>query len=316
MSIPTTQPKQNHPSDAYEGPHPLSSHPFAPNPELKIWMDGVLKPVAQATISIFDHGLLYGDGIFEGIRIYNGKIFKEKEHIGRLFESAGAIRLKIPYTREGISRGMHEAMAANNVVEGYIRLVVTRGVGTLGISPAKTAHPCVFVIAATIELYPPEVYEKGLHVITSATLRNHPATLSPRIKSLNYLNNIIAKLEALDAGVAEAVMLNHEGYVAECTGDNIFVVRNGELYTPPEYAGILSGITRAVVMELARKRGMHVHERTLMRHDLYIADEMFVTGTAAEIAPVVSADYRPVGTGKPGEITKMLMKDFAEYRSK
>ncbi|RME38982.1 MAG: branched-chain-amino-acid transaminase [Planctomycetota bacterium] len=293
-----------------------SDNPFAPRPDLKIWMDGRIVPVEEARISVFDHGLLYGDGVFEGIRIYNGKIFKEEEHIKRLYESAKAIRLTIPLTPDEVRSAMAEAMAANGITgDGYIRLVVTRGVGSLGISIHKTANPTVFVIADTIALYPQEVYERGLHCIVSNIARNHPNTTSPRIKSLNYLNNVLAKAEAMDVGADEAIMLTTEGYVCECSGDNIFLVRDGVIRTPPTSMGILEGITRGLVIELARKAGIPVEETLLIRHDLYVADECFATGTAAEIVPITRIDGRNVGDGRPGPITKRLLKDFITYRS-
>ncbi len=260
--------------------------------------------------------MLYGDGCFEGIRIYGGKIFKEAEHVKRLFESAKAIRLQIPMTPQQVREAMHEAMQVNGITgDGYIRLVVTRGVGSLGLSIYHTACPSVFVIADKIALYPPEVYERGLHCIISSLARNHPNTTSPRVKSLNYLNNIMAKAEAKEAGADEAIMLTTDGFVSECTGDNIFVVRNGEVFTPPTEMGILEGITRNLAMELAGKRGIPVHEKVLIRHDLHIADECFATGTAAEIIPITRIDGRPVADGEPGPITRQLLQDFIDYRT-
>ena len=293
-----------------------TTNPFAPNPNLIVWFDTGLVPVAEAKVSVFDHGLLYGDGVFEGIRVYDGKIFKETEHIRRLFESAKGIRLDIPMSADQIRSAMHETVQANRITgDGYIRLVVTRGVGLLGISMLKTACPTVFVIADRIALYPAEVYQRGLHCIVSSFARNHPITLSPRVKSLNYLNNILAKAEALDAGADEAIMRNVEGHIAECTGDNIFIVRNGVMVTPPLGEGILEGITRTLVMELASRRGITAQESVLLRHDLYIADECFATGTAAEIVPITEIDRRPVGSGKPGPVTRQLTQDFIAYRS-
>lgn len=294
----------------------MTENPFAPNPDLKIWMGSQLVPVAEARISVFDHALLYGDGVFEGIRIYNGKIFKGNEHIDRFFDSAKAIRLELPMPREQVKDALHQTMAANGLTgDGYIRLVVTRGVGSLGISILKTACPMIFIIADKIALYPPEVYQRGMKVIISSIVRNHPNATSPRVKSLNYLNNVMAKLEAHDVGCDEAIMLNHLGHVAECTGDNLFLVRNGEVFTPPSSDGILEGITRNLVMELARKRGHTVSEKTIVRHDLYIADECFGTGTAAEVVPIVEINKRLVADGKPGPITKQLMQDFLAYRN-
>jgi branched-chain amino acid aminotransferase len=294
----------------------MTKNPFAPRSDLIVWMGSDLVPVAEACVSVFDHGLQYGDGVFEGIRIYNGKIFKEAEHVGRIFESAKAIRLEIPMTRDAMREAMHRTMEANGIDgDGYIRLVVTRGVGSLGISVMHTACPTVFIIADKIALYPPEVYERGLHCIVSSITRNHPNSTSPRVKSLNYLNNVMAKLEARDAGADEAIMLTFQGHVSECTGDNIFLVRDGAMLTPPTCEGILEGITRALTIELARQRGITVHEKTLIRHDLYVADECFATGTAAEIVPITEVDRRPVGTGKPGPITKQLTQDFVAYRN-
>lgn len=290
-------------------------NPFAPDPSLAIWMDGQLMPVGEARVSVFDHGLLYGDGIFEGIRVYNGKIFKEAEHLDRLYESARCILLEIPMTREEIGAAMREAMDANAIVDGYIRLLVTRGVGLLGISIDRAACPSVIIIAASIQLYPEKLYQRGLHCVTSGTLRNHPSATSPRVKSLNYLNNIMAKAEAKSAGADEAIMLNPQGHVTEGTGDNLFVVRRGELFTPPASSGILEGITRRLVLQLAAERGYEATEATLLRHDIYVADECFLTGTAAEIIPVVSLDNRQIGNGKPGPITKALTADFIAYRN-
>jgi branched-chain amino acid aminotransferase len=291
-------------------------NPFSPDPGLKVWLDGGLVPVSEANISVFDHGLLYGDGVFEGIRVYNGRIFKEREHIDRLFLSARCLLLNIPISRDDLSEAMHVALRANNIVDGYLRVLVTRGVGALGISIEKAACPSVVIIAATIALYPAEVYERGLQCVTAGTMRNHPAATSPRVKSLNYLNNIMAKAEALNAGADEAIMLNAEGHVTEGTGDNLFIVRRGRLRTPPISSGILDGITRALVIELARKRGYEVTEDVLLRHDIYMADECFLTGTAAEIVPVVSLDGRPIGNGKPGTVTGQLTDDFVQYRNR
>lgn len=291
-------------------------NPFAPNPNLKVWLGNKIVPVGDAAINVFDHGLLYGDGIFEGIRIYHGKIFKEAEHIKRLFESAKAIRLEIPMTARQVSEAMYETMRANGISgDGYIRLVVTRGVGLLGVSATRAACPTMIIITDKIALYPPEVYERGLHCIVSSYCRNHPNSSSPRVKSLNYLNNVMAKLEAHDAGANEAIMLNYLGQVAECTGDNIFVIRHGVMFTPGTSEGILDGITRAVVIELAQKRGITVQETTLLRHDLYVAEECFATGTAAEIAPITQIDKRLIGDGRPGPITKKITQDFIAYRN-
>lgn len=279
-----------------------------------IWLDGKLVPPQEARISVYDHGLLYGDGVFEGIRVYNGRIFKMKTHLDRLYASARAIRLEIPYTPDQIVQALRETVKANEQSNGYIRLCVTRGVGTLGLNPFTCKTGSVFIIADAIALYPQELYEKGLEVITSSVTRNHPAALSPRIKSLNYLNNILAKIEAIDAGVLEAVMLNAQGHVAECTGDNIFIVRKfagkDVLITPPLHAGILEGVTMNTVLELAAKAGIATDRFDLTKHDLYTADEMFLTGTAAEVIPVTKVDGRIIGNGKIGPITQKLLDAF------
>jgi len=294
----------------------MPENPFAPRPGLKVWVGEGLVPAEQAVVNVFDHALLYGDGIFEGIRIYHGKIFKEQQHIQRFFESAKVIRLTLPMSPEQLSRAMYDTMRANGVSgDGYIRLVVTRGVGALGISIRRTANPTIIIIVDKITLYPVEVYERGLHCIISSITRNHVNALNPRIKSLNYLNNVLAKAEAHAAGADEAIMLGIDGHVCECTGDNIFVVRNGELLTPGTWEGLLEGITRDVVMELARKRGIPVRETSLVRHDLFVAQEVFATGTAAEIVPITDISGIPVGDGKPGRITKQLTEDFAAYRN-
>jgi branched-chain amino acid aminotransferase len=295
----------------------MPDNPFSPNPNLKVWMGTEIVPMHEARVSVFDHSLLYGDGAFEGIRVYNGRIFKEREHIERLFESCRALHLEIPLSREEVSQAMHATLAANGITkDGYIRLLVTRGVGLLGIAITKAACPQVIVIADKISLYPPEVYERGLRCIISSIHRNHPNALSARVKSLNYLNNVMAKAEAHRAGADEAIMLTAQGTVAECTGDNIFLVRKGRLETPPASEGILEGITRAVVMELARRRGIPVTEKVLIRHDLYVADECFATGTAAEIIPITQIDGLVVGSGSAGPITAQLMADFVEYRTR
>ncbi len=294
----------------------MPENAFAPRPGLKVWVGEGLVPAEHAVINVFDHALLYGDGVFEGIRIYHGKIFKEQEHIQRFFESAKVIRLNLPMTAEQLSRAMYDTMRANGVTgDGYVRLVVTRGVGALGISIRRTANPTIIIIVDTISLYPVEVYARGLHCIISSITRNHVNALNPRIKSLNYLNNVLAKAEAHAAGADEAIMLGIDGHVCECTGDNIFVVRNGELLTPGTWEGLLEGITRDVVMELARKRGIPVRETSLVRHDLFVAQEVFASGTAAEIVPITDISGIPVGDGKPGRITKQLTEDFAAYRN-
>ena len=276
----------------------------------KIYMNGTFFDKENARVSVFDHGLLYGDGVFEGLRSYGGKIFRLQEHLERLWESAKAIYLKIPMTLEAMAAAVNESLQVNDIEDGYVRLVVTRGVGTLGLDPDQTSDPQVIIIADRITLYPDEFYTEGLKIITVSTVRNHPAALSPRIKSLNYLNNILAKVEGKQAGCIEALMLNHKGEVAECTGDNIFLVRQGELLTPPREAGILDGITRQAVCELASESGVPVHQIPLTRHDVFVADECFLTGTAAEVIPVIEVDSRSIGDGKPGPVTQDLMERF------
>ena len=275
-----------------------------------IFMNDRLVPEEEARVSVFDHGLLYGDGVFEGLRSYSGRVFRLEAHLDRLWASARAICLEIPLSKEALGRAVNETLAANNLADGYVRLVVTRGAGSLGLDPNRTRNPQVIVIADTIALYAREAYEQGLRIVTAATQRVHPAALSPRVKSLNYLNNIMAKLEGLQAGCVEALMLNHKGEVAECTADNVFVVRGRRLLTPPPDAGILEGITRGAVMELAEAAGIDCREATLTRHDLYTADECFLTGTAAEVLPVVEIDGRKVGPGTPGPMTTRLIADF------
>ncbi len=277
---------------------------------LKVYINGTLFDKDDAKISVYDHGLLYGDGVFEGIRSYGGKVFRLREHLDRLWYSAKAIRLEIPMTKEALSKAVEDTLAENDIEDGYVRLVITRGRGTLGLDPNKCSNPQVIIIADRIELYPPELYEKGLEIITVSTARTHPAALSPRIKSLNYLNNILAKIEGLQAGCVEALMLNHKGEVAECTGDNIFLVRNGNVLTPPNEAGILEGITRDAVIGLLAERNVVVQMIPLTKHDVYIADECFLTGTAAEVIPVVKVDSRPIGDGAPGPITRDLIDRF------
>jgi len=280
---------------------------------LKIWLDDKLVDEADARISVFDHGLLYGDGVFEGIRVYNSKIFELEAHIRRLYESAKAIRLVVPMSKDELIGAVKKTAEANNVIGGYIRLVVTRGVGTLGLNPFVCEDSRLFIIADNIQLYPEELYEKGMKVISATTVRNHPLALPPQIKSLNYLNNILAKIEALDNSVPEAIMYNHEGYVAEATGDNVFTVKSGAIYTPPVEAGALEGITRGIVIRLAKEENLEVVEKNLTRVDLYVCDEFFLTGTAAEVIGVVEIDGRVIGDGKPGPITKLLRKKFFKY---
>jgi len=279
---------------------------------MKIWLDGNLVDESEAKISVFDHGLLYGDGVFEGIRFYNGRVFRLEEHIRRLFDSARAIILNLPWTVEEVMKFTCDTVAANGLTDGYIRLVVTRGAGELGLNPYLCPKPSMFIIAATIKLYPEEHYTNGLSVITCATRRPAPAALMPQVKSLNYLNNIMAKVEAIQANALEAVMLNEQGNVAECTGDNIFIIKDGTLYSPLISDGALDGITRAVIIELAEKLGVPFVAKTLTRYDLYIADEFFLTGTAAEVIPVVTYDRRPIGDGKPGPFTKRFLAAFHE----
>lgn len=280
---------------------------------MKIYLSGKLVDKEQAVVSVFDHGLLYGDGVFEGIRVYSGRVFLLKAHVERLYESAKAIRLTIPLTPAEMTQAVKDTVAANNIIDGYVRLIVTRGAGSLGLDIRRTSNPQTIIIADTITLYPREIYENGMNLITASTIRNHPGALSARIKSLNYLNNILAKIEGTDAGTVEALMLNHNGEVAECTGDNIFIIKNGVLKTPSADAGILEGITRNAVLELSREAGIPTQETTLVRHDLYVADEMFLTGTAAEVVPVVSLDGRQIGDGKPGSITRRLLELFHEF---
>ncbi len=279
---------------------------------LKIYLNGQIVPQEDAKVSVFDHGLLYGDGVFEGIRAYNGKIFTLQEHLDRLYASAGAISLTIPISKAEMGEAIKNTMAANNLRDSYIRLVVTRGVGKLGLDPNKCARPQIIIITDTIELYSKALYEKGLDIVTVTTIRNHFSALDPKIKSLNYLNNILAKIESIRAGAGEALMLNKDGYVAECAGDNIFIVRDNALITPPASAGILIGITRNLVMKLAADMGIAVKEELMTRCDLYIADECFLTGTAAEIIPVVTIDTRVIGTGKPGKVTQALLKKYRD----
>ena len=277
---------------------------------LKVYIGGKLFDKADAKISVYDHGLLYGDGVFEGIRAYAGKVFRMGDHVDRLYDSAKAIHLVIPMTKQDVADAINDTLKVNHLKDAYIRLVVTRGAGSLGLDPRRTTDPQVIIIADAISLYPPELYEHGLKIITAGTPRNLPAALNPRVKSLNYLNNILAKIEGTNAGCLEALMLNHKGEVAECTGDNIFVVKKGEVHTPSVDSGILEGITRAAVLDLAREAGLPVFERAMDRHDIYTADECFLTGTAAEVIPVVECDARPIGDGTPGPITRDLLRRF------
>lgn len=280
---------------------------------LKIWLNGKLVDETDAKVSVFDHGLLYGDGVFEGIRVYKGKIFEHDAHIKRLYESAKVLRLPIQMSQSELKKADEETVRVNNIDNGYIRLLVTRGVGTLGLNPFVCKNSSIIIIADKIQLYPEELYEKGIKVISSTTVRNHPLAIPPQVKSMNYLNNILAKIEALDSDVPEAIMYNHEGYVAEATGDNVFMVRNGIIYAPPTEAGSLEGITRSLVIKLARKENLEVIEKNLTRFDLYVCDEIFLTGTAAEVIGVVEIDGRTIGQGIPGPVTRLLSEKFFEY---
>lgn len=277
---------------------------------LQIYISGKYYDKEHAKISVYDHGLLYGDGVFEGMRSYHGKVFRLQEHLDRLWDSARSIWLNIPISQDEMAKAVNDTLAKNGIRDGYIRLIITRGSGTLGLDPNKCPVPEVIIITDHIQLYPKEFYENGLKIVTAATVRNHTAALSPRIKSLNYLNNILAKIEGLRAGCVEALMLNTQGEVAECTGDNIFLVKGGVLFTPPIDAGILEGITRNAVIELAEAAGITVKQIPLSRHDVYIADEVFLTGSAAEVIPVVEIDSRTIGDGKPGPMTKQLTGKF------
>ncbi len=277
---------------------------------LKIFISGQFYDKEDAKISVYDHGLLYGDGVFEGIRSYGGKVFRLEQHLDRLWESAQSIWLQIPLSKQQVSDAIHETLKLNQLSDGYVRLVVTRGAGTLGLDPNKTSDPQVIIIADKIALYPEEYYRNGLEIITASTPRTNAAALSPRIKSLNYLNNIMAKLEGLKAGCMEALMLNQKGEVAECTADNVFAVKQRIISTPPKHAGILAGVTRGAIMELAVAAGYEVREEPLTRHDVYVADEFFLTGTAAEVMPVVKVDDRAIGSGKPGPVTCDLKERF------
>ena len=277
-----------------------------------IWLDGKIVDESDAQISVFDHGLLYGDGIFEGIRFYNGRVFRLSEHIERLYLSAKALLLKMPWTLEEVCEATLQTIRANNLNDGYIRLVVTRGIGDLGLNPYLCPNPSMFIIASGITLYPAELYENGLEVVTCSTRRPTPASLSPQVKSLNYLNNVMAKVEALKAGAKEGLMLNEQGYVAECTGDNVFVVKKGEVITPPVSDGSLDGITRQVIFELCSELGISIREMSMARYDIYTADESFLTGTAAETIPMVKLDEREIGDGKPGPISLRLIEAYRQ----
>ncbi|MFC4078356.1 branched-chain-amino-acid transaminase [Salinithrix halophila] len=275
-----------------------------------VFMDGEYVKKEEATVSVFDHGFLYGDGIFEGIRVYEGNVFRLREHLVRLYESAHSILLGIPYTLEEMEKAVLEAVRKNSLKNAYIRLVVSRGTGDLGLDPAKCSHPRVIIIVDQVVMFPQRMYDEGLAIVTVPTRRNVPDALNPKIKSLNYLNNVLVKIEANQAGVGEALMLNHEGYVAEGSGDNIFIVKKGVLYTPPCYVGALDGITRQAIMDLCGRLGYTVKEEPFTRHDVYVADEVFLTGTAAEVISVVSVDGRTIADGKPGSITNHLLNEF------
>jgi branched-chain amino acid aminotransferase len=283
---------------------------------IQIYINGKYYPKEEAKVSVFNHGFLYGDGVFEGIRAYNGRVFRLREHMDRLYDGINTLMLNAKETKQEMQEIILETLRRNNLKDAYIRAVVSRGVGDLGLDPGNCSDPTVVVIADTIAIYPQEMYDNGLKIITAATRRNNPEGVNPQVKSLNYLNNIMAKMEANRAGALEAVLLNKEDYVAECTGDNIFIVKNGVLITPPTYAGILIGVTRNAVIELAKEMGIPFKEKLFTRHELFAADECFLTGTAAEVIPVVDVDGRVIGSGKPGDITKKLIEAFKELVKK
>ena len=289
-----------------------STSPGSSKKEMSIYIDGEYFAESDAKISVFDHGLLYGDGVFEGIRFYNGRVFRLEEHFERLWDSARSICLEIPISVQEMTEALLETIRKNDLKEGYIRLLVTRGVGNLGLNPAQCKRPSIIIIATTIALYPKEVCERGLTVVTCATRRTNPAALNPAVKSLNYLNNVMARIEANLAGADEALMLNESGHVAECTADNVFVIKHGHIFTPPIAAGALRGITRSVVFEIASELNLKITETDITRHDVFVADECFLTGTAAEMIPVSKADGRTIGDGKPGPITKKMIGRFHE----
>ncbi|MFW5996100.1 MAG: branched-chain-amino-acid transaminase [Halanaerobiaceae bacterium] len=281
----------------------------------KIYLNGEIVPEAEAMVSVFDHGYLYGDGIFEGIRAYSGRVFKLEEHIDRLYQSAKAIMLDLPLDPEEMEEAILKTIRANELKDAYIRVVVSRGIGDLGLDPRKCGRPTLVIIASDIELYPESLYEEGLKVKTVPTRRNGPEMVNPRIKSLNYLNNIMARIEANQIDAPEAIMLNQQGYVAECTGDNIFIINGNTMLTPPDFAGILKGIKRQVAMDIAEELGLEVKEQLFTRYDLFTAEECFLTGTAAEVIPVVEIDGRKIGDGTPGLTTGKLIKRFRELAS-
>ncbi len=293
----------------------VSLQPFSTEmtAELQIYLDGKFVPKSEAKISVFDHGLLYGDGVFEGIRVYSGCVFRLDAHLERLEYSAKALLLNLPWTREQISDAVCETCRRNGIRDGYIRLLITRGVGSLGLSPKSCSSPSLIIIADKIQLYPEVYYQQGLKIITVPTRRSSPAMLPPMVKSLNYVNNILAKIEAQHSGYEEAIMLDDAGYVAECTGDNVFVIHKGKLFTPPPSAGALKGITRAAAMDIAQELGIEVVEQNLTRYDVWIADELFLTGTAAEVIPVVEVDGRKIGDGTPGPITGRILEVFRKH---
>lgn len=283
---------------------------------MKVYLNGKILDAAEATISVLDHGLLYGDGVFEGIRIYGNRIFKLREHVERLYASARAIMLAIPLPMEAMEQAIRDTVAASGIADGYIRPIVTRGVGCLGIDPSSCEQPSVIIIVGTIQLYPEECYRKGIEIVSLPTRRVPSECLDPRIKSLNYLNNVLAKIEARQAGCKEGVMLNTAGQVAECTADNIFIVKRGELLTPAPQCGALDGITMRTVCEIAESLSIPWSAAVLSRYDLYTADECFLTGTGAELIPVTKIDGRQVGNGEPGEVTQRLIAAFREYVKK
>src|SRR6266571_4136592 len=280
--------------------------------EAKIYIDGKFYSEANAKVSVLDHGLLYGDGVFEGIRFYSGRVFRLEEHLNRLWDSARSICLEIPMTMREMTEAVLETIRQNHLRDGYIRLLVTRGIGNLGLNPTQCKSPSVIIIVATIVLYHQDVYRKGLSIVTCATRRSNPAALNPAVKSLNYLNNVMARIEANLAGADEALMLNDAGNVAECTADNVFIIKHSQIFTPPTTAGALQGITRSVVSDIAGEFDIKVTEADFTRHDIFVADECFLTGTAAEIVPVVKADGRIIGNGKPGPITTRIIARFRE----
>jgi branched-chain amino acid aminotransferase len=280
--------------------------------EAKIYIDGKFYSEADAKVSVFDHGLLYGDGVFEGIRFYNGRVFRLEEHLRRLWDSAHSICLEVPMTRQEMTEALLNTIRQNGLRDGYIRLLVTRGVGNLGLNPEQCKNPSVIIIVATIALYHEDFYRKGLSIVTVATRRSNPASLNPAVKSLNYLNNVMARIEANLAGADEALMLNDAGNVAECTADNVFIIKHGQIFTPPITAGALRGITRSVVFDIASEFDINIVEADFSRHDTFVADECFLTGTAAEIVPVIKVDGRSIGSGKPGPITTRIIARFCE----